>query len=125
MRRLAGEQGADGCLAFEADVKESHCFRKSAREPAAAEELEPLHPWGKPCVACEAGEEPQKCQRQLIIDGETEAQSCMGVLIISSESAYFSCKLMQRMIRFGPFTMPDCVPEDRNRKARASAQLEH
>lgn len=29
---------------------------------------------------------------------------------------------MQRMTQFGPFTMPDCVPEDGNRKARASAQ---
>lgn len=63
--------------------------------------------------------------RQLITDGETEAGSCTGVLIVSSASAYFSCKLMQRMIQSGPFTMPDCVPEDRNRKARASAQPEH
>ena len=68
---------------------------------------------------------PWKCQRQLIIDGETEAGSSMGVLIVSSESTYFSRKLMQRMIRFRPFTTPDCVPEDGNRKARASAQLEH
>lgn len=46
LRRLAGEQGADGCLAFKAAVKETH-FRKSTKEPAAAEELESLHPWGK------------------------------------------------------------------------------
>lgn len=31
---------------------------------------------------------------------------------------------MQRMTQFGPFTMPDCVPEDGNRKARAPAQPE-
>lgn len=47
LRRLAGEQGADGCLAFEATVKETVHFRKSTKEPAAAEELEPLCPWGK------------------------------------------------------------------------------
>lgn len=46
------------------------------------------------------------------------------MLIVSSESAYFSCKLTQRMIRSGAFTMPDYVPEDGNRKARASAQPE-
>ena len=129
LRRLAGEQGADGCLAFKAAVKETHCFRKSTREPAAAEELEPLRPWGKLCVGGVMGEKehrlPRKCQRQLRIDGETEAGSCMGVLIVSSEPTYFLCKLMQTMIWFGPFTMPDCVPEDRNRKARASAQPEH
>lgn len=56
--------------------------------------------------------------------GETEAGSCMGVIIVTSESAYFSCKLTQEVIWLGPFTMPDCVPKDGNRKARASAQPE-
>ena len=56
LRRLAGEQGADGCLASKAAVKETHHFRKSTKGPAAAEELEPLHPWRKPCVGGETGE---------------------------------------------------------------------
>lgn len=51
LRRLAGEQGADGCLAFKAAVKETHHFRKSTQEPAAAEELSPSIPGErKPCV---------------------------------------------------------------------------
>lgn len=43
-------------FAFKAAVQETRHFRKSTKEPAAVEELEPLRSWGKPRVGGETGE---------------------------------------------------------------------
>lgn len=116
LRRLAGEQDVDGYLAFEAAEKEmSHFISWS-----------PSVPGGSRRTARRDGREGALIALEMpkTAHWETEAGSCMDVIIVSSVSAYFSCKLTQKLIRFGAFTMPDCVPKDGKRKAGASAQLE-